>query len=88
MHICNFSGAAADLPKGKRTETDVLNALSKHPRVSAWDMSETSWLRGCIAELKRRELIVSKDECYPWCRYELTDAGWEEMALQSSVRVE
>ena len=79
MHICSFSGAPANLPKGERTAKDVLAALSKHPRVSTWDMTEIAWLRRRIAELERGGLIESKDEPYRWHRYALTEAGKAEL---------
>lgn len=71
-HGCfdSFSGLAADLPKGKRTKENVLSALRLNPRISTWDMSEHPWLCGCIADLKRENLIVEdKDEPYPWHRF-------------------
>lgn len=75
MHIDTFSGPAAELPRGRRTPENVLAVLRKNPRVSTWDMDESKWLRDCIDELKRRELIVEiEDEPYPWYRFEVRDA--------------
>ena len=79
--LCSFSGAAAELPKGRRSDTDVLRALAPSPRVSTWDMSEHRWLCGCIDSLKRGGLITEdKAEPYPWHRYNLTEAGAAAMA--------
>ena len=75
MHIDSFSGMVADLKIGQRTSEDILAVLAKHPRVSAWDMSEILWLRIALLNLEKRGLIASQDEPYPWCRFVLTDAG-------------
>lgn len=75
MHIDYFSGDAADLKRGQRTSEMVLSTLAKYPLVSTWDMSELSWLRAAIDDLKQRGLIESRDEPYPWHRYAVTDAG-------------
>ena len=82
MHVCSFSGEAADLPRGKRTARDVLSTLSEHPRVSTWDMSETPWLRKRITELERGGLIESKNEPFPWHRYALTEAGEADLLFK------
>ena len=73
MIIDSFSGAAADLPRGKRTPEHVLEALRRDPRVSTWDMSEYPWLRRCIAHLKRDGLIEDVPEGYPWLRYRVVE---------------
>lgn len=76
IFLDSFSGAAADLPKGKRTANDVLAVLAKSPRVSTFDMSEHRWLRDAVYELHKRGLIdEDPTEPYPWHRYTLTDAG-------------
>ncbi len=73
----NFSGAASDLPKGKRTAGEVLAVLAKHPRVSTWDMSEHAWLRGLIEEMIRDGLIVEVAQHYPWHRYKVVEQDKE-----------
>lgn len=75
IHICSFSGAAAELIKGHRTPDDILSALKVNPRVSTFDMSEIRWLRERIAFLEKDGLIVSVSEPYPWHRYEITELG-------------
>ena len=75
IRIDSFSGMVADLKIGQRTSEDILAVLAKHPRVSAWDMSEILWLRIALLNLEKRGLIASQDEPYPWCRFVLTDAG-------------
>lgn len=82
--VCSFSGAAADLKRGQRTEAHILAALAKSPRVSTFDMSENAWLWRGIADLKSRGLITEDErEAYPWHRYALTDAG--RAAISSEV---
>lgn len=79
MHIDTFSGAAADLPKGKRNVDNVLRALAKNPRVSCWDM-EADWLRNCLQRLQLDALISEdKREPYPWHKYDITPAGREAL---------
>ena len=54
----------------------VLAALAKDRRVSAFDLSESLWLVGCIDVLKLQGLIEGgPDEGYPWVSYRVTDAG-------------
>lgn len=78
FHLDTFSGAAGDLPKGRRTLEYLLPVLARAPRVSVWDMSEYQWLRSLIADAERAGLIASDDaEPYPWHRYDLTPAGRE-----------
>lgn len=79
--ICSFTSPIADLPRGKRTEADMLAALDRNPRVSTFDMSEFPWLWRGIDSLKARGLITEdKGEAYPWHRYTLTDAGKAALA--------
>lgn len=81
--IDSFSGAVADLSnKDKRDPMKVLDCLSKHPRVSVWDMDDNKRypLYKIIDDLKRRGLIVDKDEPYPWCYFVVTEAGLKELA--------
>lgn len=81
--VCSFSGHLADLPKGQRTEAQALRVLSKHPRVSVWDMSETPWLCSLVQDMERAGLIEQDlAEPYPWCKFNLTDAG--RAAIQQS----
>jgi len=82
VHVCSFSSPAAELPKGKRNSAHVIDALRDNPRVSTWDLSEMPWLRRCIADLKRRGLIVEdKSERFPWHRYSLTSTTDEAESL-------
>ena len=76
----SFSGAIADLPKQRRTQQEALRVLSKHPRVSTWDMSECAWVRNLVGDLLRAGLIVEdKSEPYPWHRYKITAQGQAAM---------
>ena len=76
VFLDSFSGAVSDLKPGMRTSGNVLRVLATDPRVSTWDMSELSWLRGCIRDLTWHKLIAEdKTEAYPWHRYPLTEAG-------------
>ena len=69
VHICSFSSSAAELPKGRQSAADVLEALRTNPRISTFDMSEHSWLVDAIHELKRAGKIKEIAEPYPWHRY-------------------
>jgi hypothetical protein len=80
MFTDSFSGALADLRKSERTEENALAVLAEHPQVSTWDMSEYAWLRGLIEGLESKGLIKEQDEPYPWLRYEITEAGKEQLA--------
>lgn len=72
----SFSGELSDLPKGRRNQQEALQVLSKHPRVSAWDLSEHAWVRSLVMGLIGDGLIkADPSEPFPWCRYVLTDAG-------------
>jgi hypothetical protein len=73
--FCNFSGALADLPKGKRTPLNALQVLEKHPRVSTFDRSEMPWLNMLLNDLLNQGLILQIDQPYRWHRYELMTAG-------------
>lgn len=75
VRIDSFSGAAADLPKARRSPDDVLCVLTSHPRVSTWDMRDCLWLRCIIEDLCRKKLIERADEPYPWCRFVVTAKG-------------
>lgn len=73
VHICSFSSNAAELPKGKRSASDVLEALRISPRISTFDMSEHSWLADAIHELRRDGKIKDVAEPYPWHRFEVIE---------------
>lgn len=69
----SFSGLAAELPLSKRTPSHVLEALTRNPRVSTFDMSELPWLRGCIDSLKSsKQITEDPDEPYPWHLFYVT----------------
>ena len=78
--VCRFSGALADLPKGKRTILDALQALEKHPLVSTFDRGELPWMNRLLGELLHQGLILELKEEYPWHRYELMTAGRQMLA--------
>lgn len=79
FYIDSFSGSAADLPRDRRSQNDVLDALAKDGRVSTFDMSEYTWLRDAVGDLKSLGHIEAKDAAYPWHRYVLTDAGYARL---------
>ncbi len=80
MFLDSFSGAIADLRKPERNQQSALRVLSKHPRVSTWDMAEYAWVRSLIGDLLRDGLITEdRSEPYPWHRYRLTCAGRRAM---------
>lgn len=79
IHIDSFSGKVVDLKRGQRTHENILEVLSKHPRISTWDMGELPWLRNAINELKLYGFIVEQDEPYPWHKYKVTDTGLSYM---------
>ena len=70
-----FSGAIAELPKGRRTMPNGLRALARDPRVSVWERG-TPWLEKLLSDMRAQGLIEEdKSEPYPWCRFNLTDSG-------------
>lgn len=71
VHICDFSSSVAELPKGRRSAADVLEALRTNPRISNFDMSEHNWLADAIHELKRSGQIKEIAEPYPWHHYKV-----------------
>lgn len=72
IFLDSFSGHAAELPRGKRTPADVLEALKRDPRVSVWDMGDLPWLRNAIGDLiEAGSIVYDASEPYPWCRYEV-----------------
>ena len=80
IHFDSFSGAVADLSKKEQgVPTRVLAALTKNPRVSTWDMSESRNLRGSLRFLIDDGKIEELKEPYPWHRFQLTDKGKAEL---------
>ena len=75
MIVDSFSGAAAGLPRGRRTAEHILAALRRNPRVSVWDMGEYPWLRKAIDQLEREGRIkgAHERETFPWYRFEVVD---------------
>ena len=67
--VDSFSSPAAELPRGRRTAEDVLQALRTNPRISTFDLSEHGWLADAIHELKRDGRITEIAEPYPWHHY-------------------
>ena len=75
MILCSFSGTLSELPRGRRTALDALRALSTDPRVSVFDRG-AQWLESMLHELIGCGWIVEDlSEPYPWCRFNLTEAG-------------
>jgi hypothetical protein len=75
VFIDTFSGDVADLPRKRRTESEVLKVLSVSPLVSCFDMVEHAWLRNIICRLSAKQAIVQRQEGYPWIRYSVTASG-------------
>ncbi len=75
VFIDSFSGDVADLPRKKRTETEVLKVLSRSPRVSCFDMVEHAWLRNIICRLLTKQAVFAVQEGFPWTRYTVTASG-------------
>lgn len=74
-HIDIFAGRASELKRGERTVHKLLQALAADPRISTFEMSNW-WLSNLLRDATERGLIVEdKDELYPWCRFDLTEAG-------------
>jgi hypothetical protein len=75
MYIDCFSGSLGKLPRGRRTVADALRALAEDPRVSVFERGP-GWLESLIDDLKAQGLVAEDHaEPYPWCRFNLTDAG-------------
>lgn len=70
-----FSGDVADLPRKRRTETEVLKVLSTSPRISVFDMVEHAWLRNVVTRLAAKQAVSVVQEGFPWIRYEVTASG-------------
>jgi len=75
IYLDSFSGALADLKPAQRSRENILRTLRRHPLVSCWDMSEHRWIREAITELIRMQVLVAKDEPYPWHRFVVTATG-------------
>ncbi len=75
VHLCSFSGKAADIKPKDRNVNILVSVLRKHPRISTWDMSENVWLRDLIKQAMIRDLIKEVDEPYPWHRFVVTESG-------------
>lgn len=66
-HVCSFSGSAASLRGCKRNREHVLAALRRDPKLSVWDLSEYTWLRRIVDDLRRTGDIAYSDTLdYPW----------------------
>jgi hypothetical protein len=79
--LCSFSGALAELPRGKRTPLEALRVLQRDPAVSTLDLSENRWLLLLVRDMLTQGLIESRpDVGYPWLRYELTREGLAMLA--------
>lgn len=75
MIVCSFSGSLGELSKGRRTVLDGLRVLADDPRVSVWERGPR-WLESLLADLQAQGLVIEDHaEPYPWCRFNLTDAG-------------
>jgi hypothetical protein len=74
-HIDSFSGRASELKPKERTVLKLLQALAADPRISTFERG-TWWLENLLNDANEQGLIVQdKGEPYPWCRFDLTDAG-------------
>lgn len=83
----SFSGALADLPKGKRDTVSALRVLDKHPRVSVWDLSEHGWLGDLVTDLLLAGLIEDdKRVPHPWHHFTLTDTGRGKLAANDQIQ--
>jgi len=82
FHIDSFTGTLGELPMRHRNTISALRALSKDPRVSTFERG-TWWLENLLRDLKAQGLIVEDHaEPYPWCKFDLTDAGRAMLAAQ------
>ncbi len=76
VHFDSFSGAVADLSRKEQGDPGkILMALTKNPRVSTWDMSESSNLRSSLRFLLDNGMIEELEEPYPWHRFQIIDKG-------------
>ena len=75
ISIDSFSGRASELKRGERTVLKLLQALAADPRISTFERGNW-WLENLLQDAQQKGLIMQdKDEPYPWCRFNLTDAG-------------
>lgn len=82
--ICSFSGSLGELPRGKRAVLNALRVLSDDPRVSCFERGP-DWLENLIQDLTQQGLVIEQDGvAYPWCRFNLTDAGRKMLAEQQA----
>jgi hypothetical protein len=82
VHIDSFAGRATELKPKDRTVLKLLQALAADPRISTFERGNY-WLENLIRDAKQQGLIVSDpEEPYPWCKFDLTDAGRAMLATQ------
>jgi hypothetical protein len=87
MHIDSFCGSLGELPRGKRTMLHALQVLADDPRVSVFERG-TGWLELLLHELQEGGLVAEDhSEPYPWCRFNLTDAGRQLLARHEPPNV-
>lgn len=80
IFLDSFCGALAELPPGRRTVTDGLQALDRDPLVSTFERG-APWLERLIRDMVAEGLAVEDTaEPYPWHRFNLTDAGRQMLA--------
>lgn len=88
VFLDSFSGKVGDLTrKQKKDPMLVLEAISKDPRVSTWDMSEDNLWR-TVSDLERKGFLIdeSSKSVYPWCRFVITKAGRRALASNNNTR--
>lgn len=84
----SFSGSLGELPKGQRTVENAVRVLAADPRVSCFERG-TAWLESLIRDVLRQGLAVEcHAEPYPWCRFNLTDAGRQMLADRAPTDTE
>ena len=82
FHIDSFTGALAELPKRHRSLINALEALNQDPLVSCFERG-TPWLERLLHDIQLQGLAVEdKAAPYPWCRFDLTDAGRAMLSAQ------
>lgn len=84
----SFSGSLGEIPKGQRTVENAVRVLAADPRVSCFERG-TAWLESLIRDVLRQGLAVEcHAEPYPWCRFNLTDAGRQMLADRAPTDTE
>lgn len=79
FHIDTFTGSLGELPKGKRSMHNALRVLETDPRVSCFERG-APWLEKLLADLVKLRLVEEeKGVPYPWCKFHLTDLGWQQL---------